>query len=85
MGWFPQDRGSVMNEVELIDSDGSIFRPDRVIRTGESVIVVDYKFGEHDNRYLRQVRKYADIWKRMGYRNVSAFLWYVQTGDIVQA
>lgn len=85
MGWFPQDRGSVMNEVELIDSDGSIFRPDRVIKTGESVIVVDYKFGEHDNRYLRQVRKYADIWKRMGYWNVSAFLWYVQTGDIVQA
>lgn len=84
-GWFPPQKDAVMNEVSLIDTDGSIYRPDRVICDGGRVIVVDYKFGEHDRRYLRQVRKYAEIWKRMGWSDVSAVLWYVQQGDIVQA
>ena len=84
-GWFPPQKDAVMNEVSLIDTDGSIYRPDRVICDGGRVIIVDYKFGEHDRRYLRQVRKYAEIWKRMGWSDVSAVLWYVQQGDIVQA
>ena len=74
-----------MNETELIDIDGNIYRPDRVVVSGGKVIVIDYKFGEKENRYRRQVRKYADIWRRLGYEDVSAVLWYVQTGDIVEA
>lgn len=85
LGWFPQDRTSVLNETGLIDVDGSVYRPDRVVVRGNSVIIVDYKFGEHEETYLGQVRKYADIWERMGYEDVAAFLWYVQTGDIVRA
>lgn len=84
-GWFPSRREAVMNEVSLIDTDGNIYRPDRVIVDGGKVVIVDYKFGEHDGRYLRQVRRYADIWRRMGWDDVSAVLWYVQHGDIVQA
>jgi hypothetical protein len=84
-GWFPSRREAVMNEVSLIDTDGDIYRPDRVIVDGGKVVIVDYKFGEHDGRYLRQVRRYADIWRRMGWDDVSAILWYVQHGDIVQA
>jgi hypothetical protein len=29
------------------------------------------------------VKFYADIWKEMGYQDVSAFLWYVPTGEVV--
>ena len=83
-GWFPSDRSSVLNETELIDTDGSISRPDRVVLTGNKVIVIDYKFGEHDNRYVRQVRRYADLWRRMGYGEVSSFLWYVHTGEVME-
>ena len=74
----------MLNEVELIDTDGSVNRPDRVVIKDGNVIVIDYKFGEHDPRYLRQIRRYADIWRRMGYENVSAVLWYVQSGEIVE-
>ena len=83
-GWFPDDADKVLNEVELIDTDGSVNRPDRVVIKDGNVIVIDYKFGEHDPRYLRQIRRYADIWRRMGYENVSAVLWYVQSGEIVE-
>lgn len=76
-GWFPDDRSMVGTEVTLIDSDGSVYRPDRVVISGGDVHIVDYKFGEHRQSYGRQVARYADIYRRMGYRNVSAALWYV--------
>ena len=83
-GWFPEDRGGVMNEVSLMDTDGQVYRPDRVIRRGNTVIIVDYKFGEHHPKYERQLVKYARIWKEIGATEVSAYLWYVADGDIVQ-
>lgn len=83
-GWFPPDRSAVMNERELIDTDGSISRPDRVVTDGECIRVIDYKFGAHDPRYVRQVRRYADILRRMGYDDVRAALWYVQSGEVME-
>lgn len=80
--WFPDDPETVFNESELIDTDGSILRPDRVVVSDGRVTVVDYKFGEHRKSYERQVRRYADIWSRMGYDEVSAYLWYVQSGEV---
>jgi len=83
-GWFPEDRNCVMNEVSLIDTDGQVYRPDRVVKNGDSIVVVDYKFGEHYRKYEHQVRRYADIWRRMGYDDITAYLWYVHTGEIVK-
>ena len=72
-----------MNEVSIIDTDGQVYRPDRVVKNGDKVIIVDYKFGEHYRKYEHQMNRYADLWRRMGYADISAFLWYVQTGEIV--
>lgn len=82
--WFPQQRGSVLNEVELIDTDGCLYRPDRVVRVGKAVRIVDYKFGEHRRSYERQLKKYVSLYSRMGYVVESACLWYVATGDVVR-
>ena len=83
-GWFPDDPSTVRTEVTLVDTDGSMYRPDRVIIKDDTVTVVDYKFGEHRNGYIRQVARYADIYRRMGYGNVSASLWYLVTGEVRQ-
>ena len=82
-GWFPQERSCVLNEIELIDTDGRIYRPDRVVRCGDKIRIVDYKFGEQHSRYERQLKRYADLWTRMGYDVESAKLWYVIAGEIV--
>ena len=82
--WFPSDRSCVLNEIELIDTDGSIYRPDRVVRNGNKVLIVDYKFGDHYPKYERQLKRYTELWRRMGYDVVSASLWYVFTGEIVE-
>ena len=82
-GWFPDDPKRILNESTLIDTDGASYRPDRVIMDGRKVVIVDYKFGEHHGSYRRQLHKYADIWRRMGYEDVSAYLWYVHTGEVM--
>ena len=82
-GWFPDDRDKVMTEVSVMDAGGTVYRPDRVVLDGRKVTIVDYKFGEHDRRYVRQLERYADVWRRMGYEEVSACLWYIPTCEIV--
>ena len=83
-GWFPDSPAEILNETTLIDTDGEMYRPDRVVISDGRVTVIDYKFGEHYGRYGRQLRKYAEIWRRMGYQDVAAFLWYVHTDEVVQ-
>ncbi len=82
MGWFPDDAAQVFNETEVIDSDGCVLRPDRVVIRNGKVSIVDYKFGEHHASYERQLKRYADVWARMGYEDISACLWYVRTGEV---
>ena len=83
-GWFDCEVTEVMNETTLIDTDGQMYRPDRVVIKGNVVTVIDYKFGEHYRKYEGQLKKYAGLWKRMGYRDVSAYLWYVHSGEVVK-
>ena len=83
-GWFGSPEMKVMNEISLIDTDGQVYRPDRVMLTDGRVLIVDYKFGEHNRKYERQMRKYMELWHRMGYERVSAWLWYVETGEVVE-
>ena len=84
LGWFHAEPVDVLNEVSLIGTDGHVYRPDRVIKTGSKVVIVDYKFGEHHRKYERQMNKYKQLWRKMGYEDVSAFLWYIHTGEVVQ-
>ena len=84
MGWFKTGEERIMNEVSLINTDGRIYRPDRVIIDGSHVTIVDFKFGNHDARYVSQVRKYMAIWSGMGYDDVAGYLWYVTSGEVVE-
>lgn len=83
-GWFPDTPDFLYNEASLIDTDGAVCRPDRVLVNDGKVIVIDYKFGEHRRSYERQVMKYMNIWRRMGYSEVSGFLWYVDSGNVIE-
>ncbi len=83
-GWFSPE-AKVYNERELIDSDGVVWRPDRVeIHPDGRVTVIDYKFARPKPEYVEQVSRYADLWRRMGCGNVTAFLWYVYPDRVEQ-
>ena len=83
-GWLSDGRGKVYNETGIIGTDGKIYRPDRVLVDGSNVIIVDYKFGEHYHEYEKKLRKYADLWRKMGYEDVTTFLWYVHSDEVVE-
>lgn len=83
-GWFPQNPDKVLNEAAVIDTDGLIYRPDRVVVSDGEVYIIDYKFGKHRDSYIGQISGYVDIWKKRGHAHVHAYLWYVQTGDVLE-
>lgn len=73
----------ILNEVDILFGKGLSKRPDRVVITGDRVIVVDYKFGEiQDKRHHNQVKNYMKLIRQMGYKTVEGFLWYVELGII---
>lgn len=75
----------VLNEVQILQPKGTFSRPDRVMIKDSRVIVIDYKFGEkEDRRYLRQVKYYADQIRRMGYDDVKGYICYITLGKVVE-
>ena len=77
-GWFPADKAKLLDEREIITPEGETLRPDRVVLKDDgSVDIVDYKFAEEKGAYIKQVRRYAALYRAMGYKKVSAYLWYV--------
>ena len=81
--WF--DSGNtVYNELSIINTDGEVERPDRVIIRGGETIVVDYKFGEERKGYRWQVGRYMKLLRQMGYSRVKGYLWYVKNNKVEQ-
>ncbi|MEZ5073140.1 MAG: 3'-5' exonuclease [Bacteroidales bacterium] len=83
--WFvPAEGRQVFVERSLVDGEGRVFRPDRVVVDGAEVRVIDFKFGRTEKEeYRRQMARYRDILKAMGYGSVRTFLWYVLLDKVV--
>lgn len=82
--WF-SPKLKTLNEVAIIDSFGNTNRPDRVLVDEEGrVTVIDFKFGEEDEKYSGQLRRYMRLFREMGYGEVSGYIWYVPSDKIIQ-
>jgi len=82
---FPWYDGTarVLNEVDILFGKGLSKRPDRVMISDDKVIVIDYKFGEiQDKRHHNQVKNYMKLINQMGYERVEGCLWYVELEKI---
>lgn len=84
MGWFRRSSGDIRSERDILcTGEGkNDNRPDRVVIFPDHVEIIDYKFGEQRKEHLRQVQKYMDLYRRMGYPDVRGYLWYVEDGRI---
>ena len=69
--------GESFNETSIIGRDGQWYRPDRVVIKGGSVTVIDYKFGPIKDAYRKQVRRYMELYREMGYTDVSGRVWMI--------
>ena len=57
-------------------------RPDRVMMKDDQVVVVDFKFGKENPKYNKQVKGYMQLLTKMGYKNITGYLWYVDEEKI---
>lgn len=65
--------------------NGDTFIPDRVVRKGENLVVIEYKFGEaQTNAHQKQVKKYLNFFREQGYQNVKGFLIYGVFSEIIE-
>jgi ATP-dependent exoDNAse (exonuclease V) beta subunit len=80
--WFLPGN-SIMTEAEILVPSGSTRRPDRIIFKDDKTIIIDFKFGEENQHYISQINYYRDLLNEMGYKNVEAFIWYVDKNKIV--
>ena len=68
---------NVKTEAEMILSDRSILRVDRVILYDQKAIILDYKTGRtRKDDHIKQLNQYARAIQEMGYPNIDKFLLY---------
>lgn len=83
-GWFDKNN-RILNEVSVIG--GGIVgsrRPDRVVIYDDNTAdIIDYKFGQKEDKYKNQVRQYMKHIGAMGYKT-RGFIWYLQNNSIIE-
>ena len=84
--WFSCDV-EVFNECSILCPDPETglaheLRPDRVVKDGDRITVIDFKFGKARPEYHDQVRQYMHLLKDMGYGQVDGYLWYIYNNKV---
>ncbi len=72
----------IKTETELYDTEAEQFlRPDRVVISGNTLTILDYKTGireeKAEKKYRKQVDGYAAVYARLGYRDIEKKLIYI--------
>jgi ATP-dependent exoDNAse (exonuclease V) beta subunit len=80
--WYNEE-ATVICEREMIASDGTTLRPDRVLVHKDHVVVVDYKTGKESRKHAEQVSHYKSELQNMYNLPVRGFLLYTEGPRIV--
>lgn len=81
--WFEKGN-EVIVEGSIVLPGSDSRRPDRVIIKDGKATIIDFKFGDENPHHQSQIQQYKRIMAEMGYRKIEGFLWYVDTGRIIE-
>lgn len=56
-----------LNEIELLDTNGVVLRPDKMVISNMEVVLIDYKTGAQSATHKNQLHQYEEIVLKMGY------------------
>ena len=75
---FFAEGNEILNEQTIIQKEGSIIKPDRMVLTNDNeVLLLDYKTGLHQAKYQQQLDSYQKAIELMGYKVVKKALIYI--------
>jgi len=70
-------------EKNIIDANGKLHRPDRILIDDEGVAILDYKFTlEQSDQHIEQILNYKDLLLQMGFQKVKTYLFYAVTKEL---
>jgi ATP-dependent exoDNAse (exonuclease V) beta subunit len=68
---------NVKTEAEILLPDGKIIRPDRLILEDDKATVIDFKTGKPAESHKKQIRRYEEKMRELGFDDVTGVLLYL--------
>ncbi len=75
---FFSNQNKILNEKTIIQKEGSIVKPDRMVLNNENeILLLDYKTGSHQVKYQQQIENYQNAIEKMGFKVTKKALVYI--------
>ena len=75
---FFSNEHKILNEKTIIQKEGNIVKPDRMVLTKQNEIyLLDYKTGSHQTKYQLQLENYQNAIEKMGFQVTKKALVYI--------
>ena len=83
--FFFSNEHKILNEKTIIQKEGSIVKPDRmVLASNNEIYLLDYKTGSHQAKYTQQLENYQNTIEKMGFKVTKKALVYIgETLEVV--
>lgn len=81
--WFDQNL-EVLNERDLMDTDGKVHRPDRMVRSAESTAILEYKTGNRAEAHEEQLGRYVNLLSQIDPKPCEAYLVYLPDVEVIK-
>jgi ATP-dependent helicase/nuclease subunit A len=83
-GWFKEAK-SIISERDMILEGGEIKRPDKLFIMENRAVLLDFKFGAEQVKYIDDITLYKDnLLKMQEFKQVDAYIWYAETQKLMK-
>jgi ATP-dependent exoDNAse (exonuclease V) beta subunit len=82
---FFSEELSVFNEKDILIPQANFVRPDRVVKSKDGWVIIDYKTGKQHPHHESQIKHYAQVLQEMTQEVPQCFLVYIGINTIVKS
>jgi ATP-dependent helicase/nuclease subunit A len=83
-GWFKAAK-SIISERDMILEGGEIKRPDKLFVMEDGAVLLDFKFGAEQEKYIEDINLYKNnLLKMQEFKQVDAYIWYAETQKLLK-
>jgi ATP-dependent exoDNAse (exonuclease V) beta subunit len=82
---FFSEELSVFNEKDILIPQANFVRPDRVVKSKDGWVIIDYKTGKQHPHHESQIKHYAQVLQKMTQEVPQCFLVYIGINTIVKS